>query len=92
MASAFVFPGGAVEIADFSPRWWTVFDTCGVSRNELNAFASVKNGARPEIITDSLTLKNAAATQVDLAGDLLPSDVALRISALRETFEETGEF
>lgn len=92
MASAYVFPGGAVETADFSPRWWTVFDTCGVSRNELNAFANSKTGPRPEIITHSVTLKNAAANQVDLAGDLLPADVALRISALRETFEETGKF
>lgn len=90
MASAFVFPGGAVENADFSPRWWTIFDTCGVSRSELNQFAKRIKGPRPEIITESLTLKNSAIAQPELAGDLLPPDVGLRIASLRETFEETG--
>ena len=91
MASAFVFPGGAVETADFSPRWWTIFDACGVSRNELNQFTTRVKGPRPEMVSESLTLKNAAAAQPDLAGDLLPADVGLRVAALRETFEETGE-
>ena len=90
MASAFVFPGGAVEIADYSSRWYAIFEKAGVDRNELNKLVNRSSSApRPPMVTDPETVK------VALAGghpkeDFLPADIALRITAVRETFEETG--
>ncbi|GFX81490.1 nucleoside diphosphate-linked moiety X motif 19 [Trichonephila clavipes] len=87
MANAFVFPGGLVEIADYSPLWWSVFDKLGISKSELMGFCSNIQGERPPMITDPVTLKSKSALPNE---DYLPADIALRIAALRETFEETG--
>ena len=89
MASAFVFPGGAVEVADFSPKWWHVFAKAGVTREQLMRFQSDVSGPRPHMVSESLTLSNyRSAGNADL--DFLPTDVGYRITAIRETFEETG--
>ena len=89
MASAFVFPGGAVEVADFSPKWWDIFAKAGVSRNQLMQFQTDVTGPRPHMVTESLTLVNFRdAGNPDQ--DFLPTDVGFRITAIRETFEETG--
>lgn len=86
MANAYVFPGGLVELADFSPRWYEVFEALGVSRESLNTFCTSVTGPRPSMITNPSTLSGA-----DRKGtDFLPADIALRIAAIRETFEETG--
>lgn len=92
MASAYVYPGGAVEVADYSPRWWALFEKLGITRHELGEFSRNVTGSRPPMVLDPLTLIKAR-----LSGDLdstitdcLHADVALRISAIRETFEETG--
>lgn len=91
MASAYVYPGGAVEVADYSPKWWSVFSKVGVSRGDLSQFSSAVKGMRPPMITDPLTVQRAkAAGDLPSNADILPADVALRISAIRETFEETG--
>ncbi|PRD32760.1 UNVERIFIED_CONTAM: nudt19 [Trichonephila clavipes] len=87
MANAFVFPGGLVEIADYSPLWWSVFDKLGIYKSELMGFCSNIQGERPPMITDPVTLKSKSALPNE---DYLPADIALRIAALRETFEETG--
>lgn len=47
------------------------------------------SGQRPEIIKQPLTIGDFIEANPK-AKDLLPSDVALRIAAIRETFEETG--
>lgn len=89
MASAFVFPGGAVEVADFSPKWWDIFAKVGVTRDQLMQFQTDVTGPRPHMVTESLTLVNYRnAGNPDM--DFLPTDVGYRITAVRETFEETG--
>ncbi|GIY19555.1 nucleoside diphosphate-linked moiety X motif 19 [Caerostris darwini] len=92
MANAYVYPGGLVEIADYSPRWYAVFEAVGVTRRSLEEFASGVEGPRPRIITESVTLQCAGVpqSQQSAEGGPLPPDVALRIAAVRETFEETG--
>src|SRR5689334_21167875 len=57
MASAYVFPGAAVEVADYSSRWCSVFDKAGVSIAELLEFASRTTGPRPPMVTDPETIK-----------------------------------
>ncbi|XP_035205052.1 nucleoside diphosphate-linked moiety X motif 19-like isoform X1 [Stegodyphus dumicola] len=87
MANAYVFPGGLVEVADYSPLWWIVFEKLGITRGELMEFCTHYHGPRPPIIKNPLTLESKGAP---LDEDYLPPDIALRIAALRETFEETG--
>jgi len=89
MASAFVFPGGVVEVADFSPKWWKLFEKLGLTPNDLEVFSSCIDGPRPPMVTEPLTVaqaKRSASEEVNY----LPADIALRIAAIRETFEETG--
>ncbi|XP_012723458.2 nucleoside diphosphate-linked moiety X motif 19 [Fundulus heteroclitus] len=80
MPNAYVFPGGMVDSADFSSDWLDVF------RSFLNCpgfgLRSVSQPAetRPPIFgTNRLKL-----------GSPIPGEVALRICAVRETFEESG--
>lgn len=86
LANAFVFPGGYVELADFSPKWWSVFQSAGMSRRELAEFGSKIAGPRPPIFTEPGILMQ----EEYLSNDIIPPDVAFRITAIRETFEETG--
>jgi nucleoside diphosphate-linked moiety X motif protein 19 len=88
LASAYVFPGGRVEIADFSPRWWELFEKFNLTRQDLALFSQSITGPRPPIILESKIAQEAA--QSNSQQDVLPADIGLRISALRETFEETG--
>lgn len=88
LASAYVFPGGRVESADFSPRWWELFAKFNLTRGDLAVFSQSINGPRPPIVKDSKIIQESAhETKPE---DSLPADIGLRISALRETFEETG--
>ncbi|RWS01313.1 Nucleoside diphosphate-linked moiety X motif 19-like protein [Dinothrombium tinctorium] len=87
MASAYVFPGGTLEAGDFSSRWWSVFETSRIYKADLLSKLGNINGPRPPMITDPITVKKA---KID--GSFLPPDIALRIAAIRETFEETGLF
>lgn len=88
LASAYVFPGGRVEMADFSPRWWELFAKFNLNKQDLAVFSQSITGPRPPIILESKIVQESS--QIDRAEDLLPADIGLRISALRETFEETG--
>ncbi|XP_071756133.1 acyl-coenzyme A diphosphatase NUDT19 [Centroberyx gerrardi] len=80
MPSAYVFPGGLVDSSDFSSEWLDIFKAF---RNSPNfGLGNVKQPAetRPPIFaTDRLKL-----------GSPVPGEVAFRICALRETFEESG--
>ncbi|XP_045910907.1 nucleoside diphosphate-linked moiety X motif 19 [Micropterus dolomieu] len=80
MPNAYVFPGGMVDSSDFSSEWLDIFKSF---RNSPNfGLSSVKQPAetRPPIFaTDRLKL-----------GSPIPGEVAFRITALRETFEESG--
>lgn len=75
--SFYVFPGGVIEKADFSNDWLELFKQSFAKFGK--DFTSLVNiqGPRPPV------LKNSASTDI-------PSDVAFRICAIRETFEESG--
>ena len=87
LANAYCFPGGHIEKDDFSGDWWAVFREHGVTRGELLNCPNLmlKDVTRPPILTNPQVLLKESR-----AKDFLPSEIALRISALRETFEETG--
>ena len=78
-AKAFVFPGGATDSADFSSRWLDHYAQNGFDRHRLASQLVVPN--RPRI-----PLYEEAASS---SPECLP-EVGFRISAIRETFEETG--
>ncbi|XP_047436607.1 nucleoside diphosphate-linked moiety X motif 19 [Mugil cephalus] len=80
MPNAHVFPGGMLDSSDFSSDWLDIFKSFSSSPNF--GLRGVKQPAetRPPIFaTDRLKL-----------GSPIPGEVALRICALRETFEESG--
>ncbi|CAG2109710.1 unnamed protein product [Medioppia subpectinata] len=89
MASAYVFPGGKVEVADYSPKWWQLFAKLGLTRSDLEVFSSCVVGSRPPMVTEPLTVAEAKRDASENV-DYLHADIALRIAAIRETFEETG--
>lgn len=91
LASAFVFPGGKVDSSDFSPEWWSIFnDSCSLNQQQLVTTIRdrTKGGPRPPIITSPLTMPSP--TEQLNTSSPLPPDLSLRITAIRETFEETG--
>lgn len=90
MASAFVFPGGATEPADFDASWYSLFEKCGFDKQKVSTVSSRVIGPRPPIITDSVTLR--AANLNDPSLPHIHADIGLRISAIRETFEEVGKY
>ncbi|XP_033845295.1 nucleoside diphosphate-linked moiety X motif 19 [Periophthalmus magnuspinnatus] len=80
MPNAYVFPGGLVDSSDFSSEWLDIFRS--FSNTPCLGLRHVKQNAetRPPIFaTDRLKL-----------GSPIPGEVAFRICALRETFEESG--
>ncbi|KAK8769542.1 hypothetical protein V5799_022551 [Amblyomma americanum] len=87
MANAYVYPGGHCEPCDFSPDWWEVFAAAGASKEALlRDVCNRAKGPRPPMITKPMTLSHNQLKPEDH----LPGDLAYRISAIRETFEETG--
>lgn len=86
MANAYVFPGGMVELSDFSTKWWTVFNNAGISNENLKQLCSSITGPRPPMFQNSVTLSKANISK----NDHFPTDLTMRIAAIRETFEETG--
>ncbi|XP_022257076.1 nucleoside diphosphate-linked moiety X motif 19-like isoform X4 [Limulus polyphemus] len=86
MSNAFVFPGGLVEEADFSSAWWTLFANFGVSKDSLLQEICGIKGPRPPMIQKPLMLSGLSVPPKQC----LPTDLAYRIAAIRETFEETG--
>lgn len=77
LPSAHVFPGGVVDAADFSAEWRALLPAtprCGLG-------AVKAGGPRAPLF---------AADRPELGGSQLPGDVAFRICAIRETFEEAG--
>ncbi|KAM6123940.1 LOW QUALITY PROTEIN: acyl-coenzyme A diphosphatase NUDT19 [Phoenicopterus ruber ruber] len=79
MPSAHVFPGGLVEAADFSADWLGLLPAspqCGLGLVKPPPLGSSR---APLFATDREPL-----------GSPLPGEVAFRICAIRETFEEAG--
>ncbi|XP_073515850.1 acyl-coenzyme A diphosphatase NUDT19 isoform X2 [Phyllobates terribilis] len=80
MPSAFVFPGGLVEPSDFSNDWVNVFERHLHKPNfGLGVVKQPPNTRSPMFVTDRTEF-----------GSLIPGEVAFRICAIRETFEESG--
>ncbi|XP_037310029.2 nucleoside diphosphate-linked moiety X motif 19 [Pungitius pungitius] len=80
MPNAYVFPGGLVHSSDFSSEWLDVFKSFGKSPHFGLRGVTQPGDTRPPLFaTDRLKL-----------GSPIPGEVAFRICALRETFEECG--
>ena len=78
MPSAFVFPGGIVGKGDSSDKWSSVFAKAGIK--DLQTALPVVS--QPASERAPMFLKNL--------GTDVPADIAYRISAIRECFEEAG--
>ncbi|XP_030376726.1 nucleoside diphosphate-linked moiety X motif 19-like [Scaptodrosophila lebanonensis] len=71
-----VFPGGAFdENADEALEWLTYLHECGVTNEQLQLLNSRQTKDRPYLLT---------------AGQNFSRDISLRLTALREAFEEVG--
>lgn len=80
MPNAYVFPGGMVDSSDFSSEWLDIFKSFRNSPSFGLRRVKQPLETRPPIFaTDRLKL-----------GSPIPGEVAFRICALRETFEESG--
>ncbi|XP_053557630.1 acyl-coenzyme A diphosphatase NUDT19 [Bombina bombina] len=80
MPNAFVFPGGLVEPSDFSNDWIKVFDSYKNKPNFGLGLVKQHHSSRsPMFLTDRSEF-----------GSQIPGEVAFRICAIRETFEESG--
>ena len=82
MPNAFVFPGGKIHRSDFSGGWCDVF--CSVFGLKYTREYSLQNLDLP--VQNSLPMFE----QRLIAGPDVSSDIAFRICAIRETFEESG--
>lgn len=80
MPSLYVFPGGVAEESDFSPEWLDVFSLLGndIFPKTFDYFATAEPG--PPMFS----------RKRDEQFSKIPSEVAFRICAIRETFEECG--
>ncbi|XP_077568647.1 acyl-coenzyme A diphosphatase NUDT19 [Stigmatopora nigra] len=80
MPNAYVFPGGLVDSSDFSRDWLDVYKAFTKTPNfGLRSVKQPPHTRPPIFATDRLKL-----------GSPIPGEVAFRICALRETFEESG--
>ncbi|KAH8404861.1 hypothetical protein KR222_007395, partial [Zaprionus bogoriensis] len=71
-----VFPGGVFDgNADESPDWLTYFHSCGVTASQLELLRCRQTRGRPELLSQ---------------GQHFSRDISLRLTALREAFEEVG--
>uniref|UniRef100_A0A6M2DQE4 Putative nucleoside diphosphate-linked moiety x motif 19 n=1 Tax=Xenopsylla cheopis TaxID=163159 RepID=A0A6M2DQE4_XENCH len=77
MPCSLVFPGGVIEKGDSSRNWLALYESLGVPFNALTKVTQV-NGERPPIF------------QYKPSDDELKREISLRISCIRETFEELG--
>lgn len=75
MPNSCAFPGGATEATDQSKDWIKHFQNFGITESRLQELGNIK-GDRPPIFH-----QNDAE---------ISKEISLRISAIRETFEEVG--
>ena len=80
MPKLHVFPGGVAHDSDFSEEWMDLFGKCGETVNHnLHTFVQ-RGGTGPPMFS---------RTRPDEFSNV-PSELAFRICAIRETFEESG--
>ncbi|OWF53501.1 nucleoside diphosphate-linked moiety X motif 19-like [Mizuhopecten yessoensis] len=77
MPKLYVFPGGAAHDVDFSKEWVSVFKDCNIDR----LFEFMKRGG-----TGQYMFSRRRTPEFEH----VPSELAFRICAIRETFEESG--
>ncbi|XP_074645338.1 acyl-coenzyme A diphosphatase NUDT19-like [Tubulanus polymorphus] len=77
-ANQYVFPGGVIDAADFSEEWIPIFEKSGLDMLDSNShrLKTIVNENRIELYTDF--------------DEAVLSEIAYRICAIRETFEESG--
>ncbi|XP_070826154.1 acyl-coenzyme A diphosphatase NUDT19 [Chaetodon trifascialis] len=80
MPNAYVFPGGMVDSSDFSSEWLDIF----------RAFSTCPSFGLRGVKQPVETRPPIFATDRVKLGSPIPGEVAFRICALRETFEESG--
>lgn len=78
-ANSYVFPGGVIDPTDLNPLWLDHFSKYGFNEHQLKSQFSTPK------LSDIPLYDNVAANQTRC----IP-EVNCRISAIRETFEETG--
>lgn len=80
MPNAYVFPGGLVDPSDFSSEWL----------EDFKAFRHLPQFGLQTVKQPQELRPPMFATDRKQFGSLIPVDVAFRICAVRETFEESG--
>ncbi|XP_061188423.1 acyl-coenzyme A diphosphatase NUDT19-like [Saccostrea echinata] len=80
MPDVYVFPGGIAEDADFSTEWLDLYKKFGVSESQELLKSLTVSGEGPPMFSRR---RNPEYEQI-------PSELAFRICAIRETFEESG--
>ena len=77
MPNAYVFPGGVLAESDCSAAWVELFQSLGYNEDDLEALV-LKDVDRPFLMSKAEVTEGVAR------------DLALRLTAIRETFEESG--
>lgn len=80
MPKLHVFPGGMSHDADFSPKWIEIFKQADVDVHGLMNDFLLRGGAGAHMFSRKRPEKFSQ----------IPSELAFRICAIRETFEEAG--
>lgn len=85
--NTYVFPGGVVDKADFSTKWCEVFKRRGLTTlSDINSTLGDCGELRPHFLSTS----SFSWVNENSPSDILPPNLALRLTAIRETFEECG--
>jgi hypothetical protein len=90
MSTSYVFPGGQLDASDFSSKWWQIFEKFGINGSSFNSLINISS-KRPPIISDNLLLEDLRRSSSD-EENFMPTDIALRIAAIRHTFQQTGYY
>ena len=79
MPNAYVFPGGVTDKYDMNRDWLELIKGCESPVRSIENMI-LKNVPRPLLLQE----------EGESEGNTLPKDIAFRIGAIRETFEEAG--
>ena len=80
MPNAYVFPGGVTEQGDFDKNWLDLIGSCSTAAAERSTNDLILTGVpRPMLVQDQGKNVNG-----------LDNNLAFRVGAIRETFEEAG--